>query len=402
VIVIALSTLVAFAFEYPRLAQIVPDRPMMKPNTAVAMILIAIAVRRLAAGTHGPGGAVGRIAAAIALVIGAISLTERYLEFDVGIDELLLDDPWTDPRMRAPGRPSLGAAGGITLLATAILLANALLAHTLVQAMTLAAASIGGLAMLGMVFDSGALYGVRPFTSVGPSSALSLVLLSIGTLAAMPDRGVASLVAADSVGGALTRRMAPIAIATPFALVGVAQIAAGRGWIEGGMATAMLVVALAAVMGGLVLRAASTIHRLEGMRARSDGMLRESSSRVRHLSAVLDASNVPVVSFDGLGRVVTWNPAAERAFGRRASTAIGRRSSEVFALETARAISNALEPALRRGEARQVEIAVERADGTRVAGLLSVAPLLDWERRVSGACAVLREHDPARAQERTA
>jgi len=402
VIVISTSTLVAFAFEYERLVRILPDRPIMKANTAIAMILISIAVRRLAAGAHGPGRVLGRLAAVLALVIGVISLSERYLQFDFGIDQLLLDDPWTDPLLRAPGRPSLGAAGGITLLAGAILLANSLLAHTLVQAMTLAAGSIGGLALLGMVFDSGALYGVRPFTSVGPTSALSLVLLSIGTLAAMPDRGVASLVAADSVGGALTRRMVPIAIATPFALVGVAQIAAGRGWIEGGMATAMLVVALAAVMGGLVLRAAGTIHRLEGMRARSEGLLRESSSRVRHLSSVLDASNVPVVSFDGLGRVVTWNPAAERAFGRRASTAIGRRSSEVFAVETARAISNALEPALRRGEARQVELAIERADGKRLTGLLSVAPLLDWERRVSGACVVLREHDPVRAQERSA
>lgn len=400
--VIAASTLVAFTFEIQRLAQIVPDRPMMKPNTAIAMLALALAVRRLAAGTHGPGRIVVRVAAIFALVIGVLSLGERYVDFDLGIDQLVLDDPWTDPLQRAPGRPSLGASGGITLLATALLLADALLAHTLVQAMTIAAGSIGGLALLGMVFDSGALYGVRPFTSVGPSSALSLVLLSIGTLAAMPDRGFASLVAADSIGGALTRRLVPIAIATPFALVGVAQIAAGRGWIEGGMAAATLVVALSAVMGGLVLRAAGTIHRLEGMRSRSDGMLRESSSRVRHLSSVLDASNVPIVSFDGLGRVVTWNPAAERAFGRRASTAIGRRSSEVFTIETARAISNVLEPVLRHGEARQVDLVIERADGSRVEAALSVAPLLDWERRVSGACAVLRVPDPARAQERSA
>lgn len=42
-----------------------------------------------------------------------------------------------------------------------------------------------------------------------------------------------------------------------------------------------------------------------------------------HLSAVLDASPLPVISFDPDGRVTTWNPAAERIFGWSADEVVG-------------------------------------------------------------------------------
>lgn len=400
--VLAIAALLGFALGNRSLASIVPERITMKPNSAIAFLAMGIAVRSLASRSLGPRRQLGRIAALVALGIAVLSLLEHTFDWNLGIDQLLFTDPWTDPAVTAPGRPSLGASAGITLLASAVLFADAMVAHTLVQAMAIGAGSIGGLALIGYVFDAATLYGIRPYASLGPGSALSLLLLAMGTLAAVPERGFASLVAADSVGGALTRRLVPIAVGIPFVLVGAAQAAAGRGLIGGEMATAMLVVSLAAVMGAVVLHAAGAIHRLDGMRTRVDALLRESTKRVRHLSAVLDASSIPVVSFDGLGRVVTWNPAAERAFGRRASTAIGRRSSEVFTAETARAVANALEPVLRRGGSRRVEIAIERADGTRSAGVLAIAPLVDWERRVAGACAVLYEKPDAVASERSA
>jgi PAS domain S-box-containing protein len=401
-VVLALSALLGFAIANESLASIAPGRITMKPNTALATLALGVAVRSLASRSLGPRRQLGRITAYFALAIAGSALLEHAFGWDLGIDQLLLSDPWTNLAEAVPGRPSLPTAAGLTLLSSAVLLADAMLAHTLVQAMAIAAGSIGGLALIGYAFDAQALYGIRPYASIGPGSAISLLLLAMGTLAAVPERGVASLVAADSSGGALTRRLVPIAVGVPFVLVGAAQAAAQRGFVNGEIATALLVVSLAAVMGAIVLHAAGSIHRLDGARARVDAMLREATSRVRHLSAVLDASSIAVVSFDGLGRVVTWNPAAERVFGRRASGAVGHRTSEVFRPETARAVANALEPVLRRGESRRVQITVERADGTRVQGLLAIAPLVDWERRVAGACAVLHELPDTVASERRA
>lgn len=400
--VLALAALVGFAFGSRELASLLPGESTMKPNLALSVIALGLAVRRLASRSLGPRRQTGRAAALFAWIVSGATLCQYAFGWNLGIDELLMNDFWTDPTQRVPGRASLGAVSGVFLLANALLLADAMLIHTLVQAMAIAAGSVGGLALIGVFFDAEALYGRRLFASLGPSSALSLLLLAMGTLAAVPERGVASLVAADSIGGAVTRRLAPIAVGIPFVLVGAAQAAAERGFVAGEVATAMLVVSLAAVMGAVVLHAAGSIHRLDGMRARADALLRESTSRVRHLSAVLDASSMPVVSFDGIGRVVTWNPAAERVFGRRASGAIGRQTSEVFTGETARAVANALEPVLRRGETRRVEITVERPDGTRITGVLALAPLVDWERRVAGACAVLHEMPGSVATERTA
>jgi PAS domain S-box-containing protein len=397
--VLALAALLGFAIRNRSLASIIPGGITMKPNTAIAVFSLGIAVRGLASRSLGPRRQIGRIAAVFALAIASASLLERVFDWTPVIDQLVLSDPWTDPASSMPGRPSVVTVTGLTLLSTAVLLADAMLAYMVVQAMAIAVGSIGGLALIGYAVDAEALYGIRPYASLGPGTALSLLLLAMGTLAAVPERGVASLVAADSVGGALTRRLVPIAVGVPFVLVGAAQAAAERGFVRGEVATAMLVVSLAAVMGAVVLHAAGSIHRLDGARSRVDAMLRDATNRVRHLSSVLDASSIAVVSFDGLGRVVTWNPAAERAFGRRASGTVGRRSSEVFAAETARAVANALEPVLRRGEARRIEIVIERPDGTRTAGILAIAPLVDWERRVAGACAVLHERPAAASTE---
>jgi PAS domain S-box-containing protein len=103
------------------------------------------------------------------------------------------------------------------------------------------------------------------------------------------------------------------------------------------------------------------------------------------------------VSFDALGRVVTWNPRAERVFGRRASDAIGRRPSEVFANGPARAIALALEQVLRRGAVQRIALQLETRDGESIRGSLHLAPLADWERRTVGASAVLEEESSALA-----
>jgi PAS domain S-box-containing protein len=372
----------------------------MKPNTALATLALGVAVRSLAIAIIGAAPPARPDHGILRVGDRRLRTARARLRLDLGIDQLLLSDPWTNLAEAVPGRPSLPTAAGLTLLSSAVLLADAMLAqspgpgdgdrgrqHRRTRADRLRVRRPGALRHPALRVDR-------------IPAARSRCCCSRWDARGGAERGVASLVAADSSGGALTRRLVPIAVGVPFVLVGAAQAAAQRGFLNGEVATALLVVSLAAVMGAIVLHAAGSIHRLDGARARVDAMLREATSRVRHLSAVLDASSIAVVSFDGLGRVVTWNPAAERVFGLRASGAVGRRTSEVFRPETARAVANALEPVLRRGESRRVQITVERADGTRVEGLLAIAPLVDWERRVAGACAVLHELPDAVASER--
>jgi len=397
-VVLALGALAGFAFEIRSLASLNPDFSPMKPNSAFAVLALSYAVFVLVAPArqHSRAGW-ARLAALFALAIASATLAERVFSWELGIDELVFRDPWPNPGA-TPGRPAGVSSLAIAMLAIALLLALRGLAYTGAQALAIAAACIGGLALIGYVFGARALYAFKSYSQVGPSSAFSLLLLSIGTLAGMPDRGITGLALANSIGGALTRRLVPVAFGAPLLLASLAQLASQRGIVRPELAMALFVVATIAVLGAVILRTAHSIHRLDEIRSRSEALLRESSSRVRHLAAIVAAAESAIVSFDSLGRVVTWNPRAEQLLGRRATDAIGRHASEVFALDRERKLPGLLEEVVRSAEVRRLELDFQTPRGRRVEGVLTLSPLVDRERHTVGACAVLEENRDTSAE----
>lgn len=389
--VLAVGALAGFGLEIHTLASLSGQNATMKPTTAVAALALCFAVYRLASSNPGLLGAwMPRVALLFALLLSAATLAERAFGWDLGIDEFFLRDPWPIADS-PPGRPAAATTAAIAMLACALLLAGRGLAYTAAQALAIAAGSIGGLALIGYIFGAAALYAFQSYAQVSPTSALSVVLLSIGTLAAMPDRGLASLASARSVGGALTRRLVPVAFGVPLALAVLSQLATQRGLVRSELAMALFFVTSTATLSAVILHTANSIHRLDAIRSRSEALLRESAGRFRHLSAVVNATNVAIISFDGLGRVATWNRSAERVFGRRAADTIGRHASEVLTLGGDPALPAGIEAVLRRPEERRIEVRFESPRGDTVAGVVALSPLLDGERRPLGACAIFEE-----------
>jgi PAS domain S-box-containing protein len=389
--VLALGSLAGFAFQIKLLASLYASFSTMKPNTAMCVLGLSLSSYAFASTAwSGALRAVGRLGAVFALLVSSATLAEYAFDVDLGIDQLVLRDPWTAMGER-PGRPAPAAAIAVNMLSLALILVGRGIAYTAVQALALAAGSIGALALVGYVFGAKALYAFQSYSLVGVSSALCVLLLSVSTLAAVPDRGLVGLAASSSVGGALTRRLVPVSLGVPLVLAIGAQVAAQRGFVRPELAMALFVVTATGVLGAVVLHTAQSLHRIDLIRTRSEALLRESTGRVRHLSALVDGSTSAIVSFDGLGRVVTWNPRAERVYGRRAADAVGRRAGDVFAITDARAVSHALEQVLRRAAPQHVPLAFETRGGERIHGTLALTPLVDWERRTVGACAVLDE-----------
>ncbi len=399
--VLALGALAGFAFEVHSLASLSENSATMKPTTALGALALCYAVYALASPSR-RGGQIwlSRVALAFALLLSVATLAERAFGWDLGIDELLLRDPWPLPGS-APGRPAAATTLGLAMLATALLLAGRGLAYTGAQALAIAAGSIGGLALIGYVFGAAALYAFQSYSQVSPTTALTLVLLAIGTLAAMPERGLAGLAAADSVGGVLTRRLVPVAFGVPLVLAVIAQLATQRGLVRSELAMALFFVTSTATLSAVILHTANSIHRLDAIRSRSEALLRESAGRVRHLSAIVNATGAAIISFDALGRVATWNTEAERVFGRRAADAIGRHANDVLALDADQTLPRALDQVLRQPAVQRIELRFETPRGDAVAGMLTLSPLLDGERRTLGACAVFDETRNTAAVART-
>jgi PAS domain S-box-containing protein len=193
------------------------------------------------------------------------------------------------------------------------------------------------------------------------------------------------------MGGALLRRLLPPVLGVPIVLASVALVATRRGIVPADLGLALVVVASTGVVGAVALLTARSKHELDLLRRRGEALLHESATRIRHLSAIVDAAEDAIVSFDSEGRVATWNRGAEQILARPARDAIGRRVGDVMKPEQALPFAAALARVLARGAVEH--FAMPTAEGaTRE---VMIAPIVDWSGRNAGASAVLRQRETA-------
>jgi PAS domain S-box-containing protein len=120
-------------------------------------------------------------------------------------------------------------------------------------------------------------------------------------------------------------------------------------------------------------------HAIEARSLRAERVaaqmeLRESEERLR---AIVESALDAIVTMNHHGRIVEFNPAAERIFGYRRDQAIGRRMVDLVIPERLREDHNrGLELYLRTGEARmlgrRVEVSALRADGSEFPAELAI------------------------------
>ncbi len=112
-------------------------------------------------------------------------------------------------------------------------------------------------------------------------------------------------------------------------------------------------------------------------RVRSERALRESEARK---GAILEASLDAILTMDHQGRLVEFNPAAERCFGYTREQAVGREMAELIVPpELRERHREGLRRYLATGEAkilgRRLELPALRADGSRFDAELTISPI---------------------------
>lgn len=131
---------------------------------------------------------------------------------------------------------------------------------------------------------------------------------------------------------------------------------------------------------------------------RSDHRRRESQfDAARVLAAIVESSELAMVSKSLDGTIQSWNAAAERLFGHAASRAIGQHISLVIPPER-RFEEDQIIASLKQGRRiEHLETERIRADGSRVQVALSIAPVRDETGRVVGASKIARDITRERA-----
>jgi PAS domain-containing protein len=311
---IGVMALAGWTFDLMVLASLGPGFTTMKPNTALAVILAAIAVTLLQ--QRGRAAAVSVRTAALAVgIIAAITLYEYRIGRADGFAQVLFADAMP---------MGVSTALGLLLLAGALVMLSAG-SSPLGHGFALLAAAIGWLGILGYVYDVESLYtyGASPTAFL---SAVALATIGAGTAAVHGGSPLVRILGSAGPEGSFARHLIPIALLLPVAL-GWLWLQ-GQRWqlypIEAGVA--LFVASSAALFIAVVVFYALRLERAHEARAAAERGLVETTQFSRQ---IVETAQEGILVLDRNFRYVLWNPFMERLTGRPAADVLGRRIDEI-------------------------------------------------------------------------
>ena len=198
-----------------------PGGYAMLPLTALCCILaggsLTMAVRPHRSATT---EAIQQSLAALVATIGVLTIYEYLRGGESGFDLLLFGDRLRQVSADPAGRIAVNTAGSFLLIGLALLsIPHDQRKHDLrAQMFATPAIFISLIAVLGYVFGVKGTSEISQSSGMALTTAVCLMVVGIGTLVAVPDRGVASLLMDEGAAGVLTRRLLPAALLAPIIL----------------------------------------------------------------------------------------------------------------------------------------------------------------------------------------
>jgi two-component system, cell cycle sensor histidine kinase and response regulator CckA len=270
-----------WAGDVRRLTDWIDNGISIQPNTAIGAMAAGAALVLLPR--------FGRISAPFALLaglIGTATLFEHLTGTDLGIDTLLtFGRNWGAGATVAPGRMGLPGSTSWMLLGTGLLLAlGGTGSRQQAAALALAGTVIGALSLIGYLFGADPLYSLPRLTAVAGQTSTLILAVSLGLLAALPDRQPTRMLLEDSAAGLLIRRALPLVVALPLVLGLLVLRGREAELYDRGMAFALLVLALVLLTSLGLWWSAAAVAAHERALAAANHAVRESEQRFRRLA----------------------------------------------------------------------------------------------------------------------
>jgi len=384
VIVVGFLVLVGWLFDISVLKSILPSLATMKANTALAFLLAGLSLW-LASIKHENQwiDLIAKGCATLTVLIGLLTVSEYVFSRDFGIDQLLFKDTPT-PENAYPGRMSLVTALNFSLLGFSLLLLDRFQYRRLMEAFTITALIISVLALLGYAYGVPSLYQFFPYSSVAIHTALAFSILCAGILFARPEQGLMRIFSSDDPGGGMARRLMPAALALPFLMGWLFLIGEGMGLYDSTFRLVLFATSTVIIFAILIWWNAGLLQSADLVRQQAQAQLSESKERE---AAILYASLDAVITIDHQGRVLEFNPAAQKIFGYNRGEVLGREMGQLIIPPTLREQHRrGLTKYLATGEGpvigKRLELTGMRADGTEFPVELTITPITGSEQPV--------------------
>jgi signal transduction histidine kinase len=262
----------------------------MLPLAAVCFILSGVSLIIAArANRTTTSEAVQQTLAALVSTIAGLTLYEYLRGGESRFDLLLFASRVHQVSAAPPGRMALNTAGTFLLMGLGLLS----LSHDQrkrdfrAQLFVAPGLVIALVALLAYVFAVSEVYRFAQGSGMGLATSIGLLLLGSGTLVAVRERGVASLLMDEGAAGVLTRRLLPAALAAPI-ILGVIKVAGeSAGIYESDFGVSLFAILSIITFVGLVLWSARVLRDTD--RERIDLLALEMEARAHAEWALKEA-----------------------------------------------------------------------------------------------------------------
>ncbi|MGW4569054.1 PAS domain S-box protein [Streptomyces sp. NPDC004561] len=300
----------------------------MNANSALALLALGVSLFLVARRRVTPWTiAAVRAAAAVAVVIGGLTVVEYVTGTALGIDELLFDDDTARVAAQVPGRMAPNTAVALVVGGLAALCASApRLSAWVSQLLGLTVLTLGMLRLYGFAYAVPELERFGPYKGMAVYTAVALVLLGIAAFLVRPDRGAAGLLMNTGTTGALGRRLCATVLVVPPLLGRLVLVGEDAGLFGTRLGAALLVCGHAVVFAAVIFSSLAVGRRVELAHARAAWQVRQG----RLLQAFMDHTPAVVFIKDLDGRFLAVNTTFEESLGLSRERVLGRRDRDVM------------------------------------------------------------------------
>lgn len=265
-VTISLVVLAGCFFDLPALTRFVPESDGMKANSAVAMLLAAVALlRRDHRDRH--------IYSIFPALIGLLTLGEYLWGSNFGIDQLLVHDTHY---FNYPGRPSQYTSMGFVLLGFSLLFMKSRIRRLRDLSRVLAAltGTLGLIVLASHAYATPSLHRIGPYRNVAVPTAIGFVLGCIGVHYANSSEGFVRLLHASNAGGKMLRRLLPAGLLAAMVLGFAVSSAKQQYRWETGFTMVLLGFTVAACLISVIVFTAAELEREELARRETEHRFR--------------------------------------------------------------------------------------------------------------------------------
>ena len=329
--------LLGWVWSVPRLIDWTDLGITVKTNAALCAIAAGTAVLLLNARPHRGRTAAASALAIVVAVVATATLSQHIFGWNLGLDTALFDEAVGARATAAPNRMGVPSSTSFLALSLALLALPYASARStrVARALSLYAVLVSGVSLVGFTYGATALFDVATLTGIAAPTALILNSLGWAILALSLGHQPPSMILAPGPGGALARRLMPIAVLVPAVLGWVGVAAQHSNAIEPSLAFAGVTVATIVVLVSLILTVSRSVERSAASLAAGEAAMleREREARTEAEQAVRTKDDfIAMVSHElrtPLNSLMGWSqvlkmPALDAADRAKAAQAIER------------------------------------------------------------------------------